>query len=1079
MEVRVKDLYQWDLNVQVEITPDEGLTIDEVHFYNPYDDVAPVMELTISDDGVMVNIPNILLQYARDIYMYVVHNDKTISEYVHKVRPRQRPADYVYTETEVKSYAALEKRVLELEENGVTEEQIERAVKSYLDEKPIEVDLSDYATKKYVDDIIENLDIPSSEEIITEEQIVNAIEEYFKENPIVDNTFYANASMTSYEEIYNALADGKEVRVAPSPISKEFIYSLNEANQNKYIFLKLPTINTTGDQGSLESYIDVLVCENIENAPAYAQWSSYTMQLAEQSDVNEALSIAKGSNKAMSFSNYSSMIARLNSLSITELNTGQNIYIQTLNVPDLWVSDINPREPIQYTYTSDEDFVNELIANGSVRIGYYYLSALETQKVNLSEYAKSEDVPTKVSELENDSNFIFVDTKGEQGQALISNGDGTYSWGNVSSGGESNTKVYSITRNLENCTSSSSITSVVEGSSRTETLTPNDGYVLGTPIITMGGVDITSSVYDDGVITIASVTGDIVISCSCEAIVTGDTSPVIVQENVGFSSKMDINDFQGVCITKIYEFTPDIEGIKSSSYYDAENDYVTIGGMHGKINYVTPCIKMEEHGYSTTGITNNASKILQYRDGNPVAYYSNTSLTSSSSGYTEKSINFDRNKTDSMYSNGIAFTLSMLDVDDSYAYWYGDKNTILPIGVRLGDIIFAGKNTQYYGMANIDGTPAGSTASISELSLDDDIAMNYSIATTSLMGDELPSNTQSLYGINSEFASVIDTARKEWMTEYAGDYRKIPIIVSTDQHGRRNSGLFNMLGKVLNMHDVSKVMNLGDTTSTWYDADVTKPLLTDSTLDAWLDSIKAIPYSKRLDVFGNHDTWYGNYEDEGNTIGTRYPSTQAHLNQYFRNIYARRTNNNGWFVTYDDQFNVKYVVVSAFEYRGGVTFRIGTQQMSWLIDELSKNDGYDVVIVSHVPLYENPEYNIYPTGQTSTVVARISELDTDTLFSARKTKGSGTIVDSDGVEHNYDFSDCGSTLLCSLHGHTHYDAYLYLNDSLLVNAFDWFDDDTFFFVLIDRVNNQLNVWKVDNTPQYQNYQIPLDKPMEI
>ena len=80
--------------------------------------------------------------------------------------------------------------------------------------------------------------------------------------------------------------------------------------------------------------------------------------------------------------------------------------------------------------------------------------------------------------------------------------------------------------------------------------------------------------------------------------------------------------------------------------------------------------------------------------------------------------------------------------------------------------------------------------------------------------------------------------------------------------GTTNSGIFYMLGKVLNMHDISKSMNLGDTTTTWYDADPTKPLLTDNALDSWLESIKSIPYSKRLDVFGNHDTWYGNYQDK-------------------------------------------------------------------------------------------------------------------------------------------------------------------------------------------------------------------------
>ena len=59
--------------------------------------------------------------------------------------------------------------------------------------------------------------------------------------------------------------------------------------------------------------------------------------------------------------------------------------IVTLEVPDLWVSDIlGVCEP--YTYTSDEDFVNELKTHGCVRVGYCVLSCLETQKVDLTDY---------------------------------------------------------------------------------------------------------------------------------------------------------------------------------------------------------------------------------------------------------------------------------------------------------------------------------------------------------------------------------------------------------------------------------------------------------------------------------------------------------------------------------------------------------------------------------------------------------------------------------------------------------------------------------------------------------------------
>ena len=110
-------------------------------------------------------------------------------------------------------------------------------------------------------------------------------------------------------------------------------------------------------------------------------------------DISTVESIAKGANQAVSFANYKIMVELLNGLPESELTykIGQNIMIVTLEVPDLWVSDIlSVCEP--YTYTSDEDFVNELKTHGYVRVGYCVLSCLETQKVNLGEYTKKEDI---------------------------------------------------------------------------------------------------------------------------------------------------------------------------------------------------------------------------------------------------------------------------------------------------------------------------------------------------------------------------------------------------------------------------------------------------------------------------------------------------------------------------------------------------------------------------------------------------------------------------------------------------------------------------------------------------------------
>lgn len=77
---------------------------------------------------------------------------------------------------------------------------------------------------------------------------------------------------------------------------------------------------------------------------------------------------------------------------------------------------------------------------------------------------------------------------------------------------------YTITRSLTGCSSSSAITSVNERTEHTETITANSGYTLdgATVTIIMGGSDISSN-YADGVLTITSVTGNIVISVSAVA----------------------------------------------------------------------------------------------------------------------------------------------------------------------------------------------------------------------------------------------------------------------------------------------------------------------------------------------------------------------------------------------------------------------------------------------------------------------------------------------------------------------------------------------------------------------------------
>ena len=85
-------------------------------------------------------------------------------------------------------------------------------------------------------------------------------------------------------------------------------------------------------------------------------------------------------------------------------------------------------------------------------------------------------------------------------------------------------KKYTVTNDLTNCTNSNNTTTIDENSMYSATITADDGYTLSDVNVTMGGADISSTVVSDGVITINSVTGNIVITATATTV----TSPNLV-----------------------------------------------------------------------------------------------------------------------------------------------------------------------------------------------------------------------------------------------------------------------------------------------------------------------------------------------------------------------------------------------------------------------------------------------------------------------------------------------------------------------------------------------------------------------
>ena len=102
---------------------------------------------------------------------------------------------------------------------------------------------------------------------------------------------------------------------------------------------------------------------------------------------------------------------------------------------------------------------------------------------------------------------------------------------------------YTITLNLTNCASSNTATSIAENASYTTTLSPTGTFKkLGTITVTMGGVDISASAVSGSTITIAKVTGDIVITCA--AVITNIIDTIGISANTRLSTSSGENRTQ-------------------------------------------------------------------------------------------------------------------------------------------------------------------------------------------------------------------------------------------------------------------------------------------------------------------------------------------------------------------------------------------------------------------------------------------------------------------------------------------------------------------------------------------------------
>ena len=111
--------YQWDINQRIIITDIEIDQIEgqEIHFSSDVDtDTTAQVTIPYVENGIVyAPVPNILLTISGTIHIYLyVSNGTEAHTEVHKavkVVAREKPSDYVYTETEVKTWEELNERL--------------------------------------------------------------------------------------------------------------------------------------------------------------------------------------------------------------------------------------------------------------------------------------------------------------------------------------------------------------------------------------------------------------------------------------------------------------------------------------------------------------------------------------------------------------------------------------------------------------------------------------------------------------------------------------------------------------------------------------------------------------------------------------------------------------------------------------------------------------------------------------------------------------------------------------------------------------------------------------------------------
>lgn len=311
--------------------------------------------------------------------------------------------------------------------------------------------------------------------------------------------------------------------------------------------------------------------------------------------------------------------------------------------------------------------------------------------------------------------------------------------------------------------------------------------------------------------------------------------------------------------------------------------------------------------------------------------------------------------------------------------------------------------------------------------------LDGSIVISGPEGGTLSYNLSDTWKANGESALTAVVAE---MQAWGND--AIPFFIQTDLHGRNNDParwLHNLNDRIMNI-------NLGDNATDYFNT---------GELEAYYESVRDV--QNKICVFGNHDVWTKSGSDKA--------ANYHDLAQWFPSDGKRIRDKHGYFTVKDDRFNVKYVVLCPYYINlenetNGVDLAIRTAQMEWLIQELSADDGYDIVILMH-QLFHDDYQNREGVKQNWSDAQPIFQQVWNVLKDRRNNR-SGSVTDSNAQTHSYDFSNVKSRILCALHGHTH-EELMVTEEGMTAYAANWYGDGgACVFGVINRERGKLKIW---------------------